>query len=108
MIKTVIIAALGTKSDATSTGIESDVFVALTTDADFTTSDVTFEACYTQDGTFLPVKIQAGTAYTLTGVAASTHTALDSAMFLGAKWVKVVTTAQVSDTVISLISKQVK
>jgi len=109
MIKTVTIAAAGTKSGEQTTGVEQDVFVALTTDSAWTTSDITFEASYTTGGSFYPIIIAAGTAYTLTSVDASTHNVLDPNMFLGAKYIKVVsTTTQVAETVVTLISRIVK
>lgn len=106
MIKTATIAAAGTKSTAATTGVGADIFVALTTDAAWTTSNVSFEASYTEGGTFLPIKIEAGTVYLLTGVAASGHYPLNSAMFLGAKYIKVVAvTTQTDATTVTLISK---
>lgn len=108
MSKTVTIAILGTSSGAAGSDISVESFVGLQTDSAFTTSAITFTTCQTVDGTFVPLKVEGGGAYTITGAVASAYYALDYTKFLGARYIKVVTDAQVAQSVVTLYSRLIK
>ncbi len=84
-----------------------DSLVAVVTAAGFTTADLTFQ--FSVDGTtYIAAKNAAGTAITLSSVAASDWRAVDPTDFLSAKYLKVVSSAsQSSGDTITLVMRGV-
>ena len=110
-IKTVTIANGDTVSDAEQLvdtyNDDVDSLVAVVTAAGFTTADLTFQSSH--DGTtYTAAKNAAGTAITLSSVAASEWRAVDPTDFLSAKYIKVVSSAsQSSGDTITLVMRGV-
>lgn len=92
-------------SDTYGQSVES--LVAVVTAAGFTTADLTFQ--FSLDGTtYIAAKNAAGTAITLSSVAASDWRAVDPTDFLSAKYLKVVASAsQSSGDTITLVIRGV-
>jgi hypothetical protein len=75
--------------------------------AEFDGTAVTFQACATEGGTFVPVQDGAGAAVSKT-VAASQYVPLDPATFAGIQFLKVVAgTAQTGASVLTLATRPV-
>ena len=109
--KQVTIADSGTVSGAVQLidtyNDDVDSIVAVVTAAGFTTADLTFQ--FSLDGTtYIAAKNAAGTAITLSSVAASDWRAVDPTDFLSAKYLKVVASAaQSSGDTITLVIRGV-
>lgn len=66
---------------------------------------LTFEAAPTADGTYVPVRKEDGSAYTLT-VAASRYTRVDATLFAGLRFIKVVSgSSEGAERVLNLSSR---
>lgn len=87
--------------------LEEASICGIRTPAALTGVALTFTCSDTAGGTFDPVMTAAGAAYTLT-VAASRYTVADPLVFLGVKWVKVVSgSAEGADRIITLYVRNV-
>ena len=97
-----IIAASGTTSAAVELGRQR--IVALQTPAALTGTTITFTACLTADGTFLPVYDDAGTAYSVT-VSTSRHIYVDERKLWAAPFIKLVSgSSEAAERTITLMT----
>lgn len=109
--KSVTIADSGTVSGAVQLcdayNDDVDSLVGVVTAAAFTTADLTFQ--FSHDGTtYTAAKNAAGTAITLSSVAASEWRAVDPTDFISAKYIKVVSSvAQSGGDTITLVMRGV-
>lgn len=109
--KSVTIANTATSSDAVqmvdSYNQTVESLVGVIAPAGFTTADLTFQFSL-DNSTFITAKNAAGTAITVTSLAASEWRALDPTDFLGAKYLKVVSSvAQTGGDIITLVIRGV-
>lgn len=91
MPKIVTILAAASTSGSESTGSIAESFVALETDAAFTSGDITFSVANQATDTFKSLRKDDGTAYKIAGAVANSFYALDKDKFIGARHVKVIT-----------------
>ena len=100
------IASSASESDVIDTG-DRDV-VGFSTPASFTTSDITFEYGLTV-GTLKELIDTDGSARTISAVAADKHSALNPALFLGARFIKMKTSnPQGAERVVKLFLRTLK
>lgn len=103
----VTIASGGATSGA-SQDLRGLTLVAVRTPSTFDGTTLQFTCCETVDGTYLPIHNADGTAYELT-LAASRHTTVDLAKFVGVRFLKLVAGSNqtTTDTIVTLVVRPV-